>query len=200
NGARCLAYYVSQDKKKLGSFNIETMAGLLKAQVTKQSVKINMTGPNSIKLNLSIKINGRNMSLNFVNTGVPHAVIFCDPIESIDVHSLGRLIRFHSKFSPAGTNVNFIEPVGPNSIKIRTYERGVEGETLACGTGSVAAAIIYALKLKSSGLLKEDEVSVDVITASGEVLKVCFDIVKNKVKNVWLNGKANLVYKGECHV
>jgi diaminopimelate epimerase len=96
--------------------------------------------------------------------------------------------------------VNFIEPLGLNNIKIRTYERGVEEETLACGTGSVAAAIVYVLKLKQSGLTKENEFNISVDTVSGETLKVCFNIVKNNIKNVWLEGRAKTICQGEYYV
>jgi diaminopimelate epimerase len=115
------------------------------------------------------------------------------------VHHLGSLIWFHKAFKPQGTNVNFIEPNGLTGIKIRTYERGIEAETLACGTGSVASAIIYSLKLINAGLIKKDVVSINVNTASGEVLKVSFQVANKKVSNVWLEGKANIICQGECY-
>jgi diaminopimelate epimerase len=195
NGARCVAYYISRSQIK-----IETKAGILEASVDEDNIKIKMTNPTDIRLNSSIKLNKKSLRFNFINTGVPHAVFLCEGIEKIDVHSLGRLVRYHKEFKPRGTNVNFIEPIGLNFIKIRTYERGVEDETLACGTGSVAAAIIYFLKLKKSRLSKLNFAEINVKTVSGEELKVFFDLFRNKIKNVWLEGKAKMVFTGDCYV
>lgn len=203
NGARCVVYFLAKValKKTKAQFKIDTKAGILKAQIQKDSVKINMTNPHSARLNSTIRLGRHTLRFNFINTGVPHAVILCEGIEKIDVHSLGRLVRFHKKFKPAGTNVNFVEPAGLSRLKIRTYERGVEEETSACGTGSVAAAIIYALKLRNSGLIKKDnKFSIGVDTVSGEILKVYFEISKNKISNVWLQGMARIICKGETHV
>jgi len=121
---------------------------------------------------------------------VPHAVIFVDGLENIDVHGLGRHIRNHKEFSPKGTNVNFIEVLDDDSIAIRTYERGVEAETLACGTGSTASALVFALR---AGIDK----CVKVHTKSGEVLKVYFTRANNKFSDVWLEGNARIVYEGK---
>ncbi|MBL7196637.1 MAG: diaminopimelate epimerase [Candidatus Omnitrophica bacterium] len=198
NGARCVVYFLMNAMSKARSqIRIETKAGILRAQVNQDNVKINMTNPKNIKLDMTIRLKKHPLRFNFINTGVPHTVILCEGIEKMDVHSLGRLIRFHKRFKPAGTNVNFVEPIDLSKIKIRTYERGVEEETLACGTGSVAAAIIYMLKLRKSGLIKEDRCSIEVDTVSGEILKVYFDIYKNKINNVWLEGKARIICKGQ---
>jgi diaminopimelate epimerase len=124
---------------------------------------------------------------------VPHAVIFTEGLEQIDIVPLGRLIRHHKKFSPRGTNVNFVEVLHSGSIKVRTYERGVEDETLACGTGSAASAIIFALKTNALG-------KIQVHTRSKEVLSVYFARLVDKFSNVWLEGKARKVYEGEYYV
>jgi diaminopimelate epimerase len=202
NGARCVVYFLANTTPRAkGEIKIETRAGILSAQTGKEEVKINMTQPKNIKLGLTVKLRSHSLKLNFINTGVPHTVILCEGLERIDVFSLGKLIRFHKRFKPAGTNVNFIEPVQLDKIKIRTYERGVEEETLACGTGSVAAAIIYVLKLMAAGLLKKDgEFVTNVITASGETLKIYLKINKNKIKDVWLQGRARVICKGEFYV
>lgn len=201
NGARCVVrFLLSSAPKVKGQIKIDTQAGILKAQVCKDSIRINMTSPKAAKLNSILNLNKRPLRFNFINTGVPHVVILCEGIERIDATSLGRLVRFHKRFKSAGTNVNFVEPSGASKIKIRTYERGVEEETLACGTGSVAAAVIYALKLRNSGLTKEDKFKIAVNTVSGETLKVYFEIIKNKVNNVWLEGRVEIVCKGVFYV
>jgi diaminopimelate epimerase len=188
NGARCAALYIG---KKEGKIN--TLAGLIKTQVSSRQVSVQLTSPKDIKLDIPLNVNGRLIKVNFVNTGVPHVVIFVQGIESIDVKGIGKSIRYHAKFAPAGTNVNFVEVKNKNLIQIRTYERGVEDETLACGTGSAASAVIFALK-------QAIEKSVQVKTQSGETLKVNFKKNNNKFQDLWLAGSAKIVYKGEYYV
>jgi diaminopimelate epimerase len=116
-------------------------------------------------------------------------------LDKIDVPNLGRQIRFHGKFAPAGTNVDFAQVLNRSSIKVRTYERGVEDETLACGTGAVASALLYAMRYPLYATRR-----VNVVTKSGETLKVYFEKVRNKFSDVWLEGKAGIAYKGEYYV
>ena len=184
NGARCVA--LISGKKEAKMF---TPAGIINTQVSGGRVKIKLTDPKAIKLDIPIKVNGRLIKVNFINTGVPHVVVFVNGLDKIDVVGIGRLIRRHPRFAPAGTNVNFVEVKNGDLIRIRTYERGVEDETLACGTGSTAAGIIFALKNNLNKLVK-------VKTQSGEILKVYFNNKKGKFKNVWLEGSARIVYRG----
>ena len=188
NGARCASLFIGKKSSRL-----MTLAGPIEARVNKGNVRIRLTDPHSLKTDLPIKLGTRSLRVNFINTGVPHTVIFVNGLEKIGVDGLGRQIRFHKKFAPKGTNVNFIEVIDSSSIKIRTYERGIEGETLACGTGSSASALIFVLKSGASGPIK-------VHTKSGEVLKVYFKRMGNRFSDVWLEGKASIVYKGEYYV
>jgi len=193
NGARCVALFVGRQAScvvRKTKLKIETKAGIIPAEVNGDNVKIRLTDPKGIKLDIPLRVNGRMIRVNFVNTGVPHAVIFCAQLDKLSISEIGRAVRFHEKFSPSGTNVNFVEVLKPDSIKIRTYERGVENETLACGTGSTAAAIIFSLKTNFSG-------KVNVVTKSKEVLKVHFRRGGKRLEDVWLEGKAGIVYKGE---
>lgn len=196
NGARCVALYISRKPQAASrQLEIETKAGIIQVKVKADTVKIKLTDPKDIKLDLPIKINHRLLKINFINTGVPHCVVFVDGLDKIDVFNLGRQIRYYSRFAPAGTNVNFAEALNNKSVRIRTYERGVEGETLACGTGSVASALIYASKLGigSNG-------RVNVLTKSGETLEIYFKKIKGSFKDVWLEGNAKKVYKGVYYV
>jgi diaminopimelate epimerase len=190
NGARCVALYVSRPNVK-----IETKAGIIDSEINGQNVKIRLTDPQDTKSDISIKVNNRLLRMHFINTGVPHTVIFVEGLDEIDVFNIGREIRNHKKFRPAGTNVDFVEVFNNHAIKIRTYERGVEDETLACGTGAVASALVmsYELGVRSKG-------KVNVQTESGEILKVYFQKIKNKFTDVWLEGKTRIVYKGEYNV
>jgi diaminopimelate epimerase len=203
NGARCVALYLTAKlpacrtgrKTPNSKLRIETKAGIIKSEVNGESVLINLTDPKGLKLEIPLKVNNRSIRVNFINTGVPHTVVFVEGLERIDVTNLGRQIRFHRHFAPAGTNVNFVEVLNNNSIRVRTYERGVEDETLACGTGSVASALIASYMLCSPG-----KKVVSVHTKSGEVLKVYLNENKNKFQDIWLEGRAHIAYKGVYYV
>jgi diaminopimelate epimerase len=172
---------------------IETKAGIIESQVDAGNVRIKLTPPRDIKLDIPLKVDGRGLKLNFINTGVPHVVIFVEGLDKIDVSGIGRTLRYHKKFAPRGTNVNFVETLSQDSFKIRTYERGVEDETLACGTGTVASALIFARK---SGATHK----IEAYTRGGEKLTVYFERSKNSFNNVWLEGRARIVYEGEYYV
>jgi len=200
NGARCAALFVAGYHpvgRLLGlkKISIETKAGVIASEVRADNVRIKLTRPKGLKFNIPIVINGRNLRVNFIDTGVPHAVVFVSGLDKIDVNGIGRQIRFHKRFSPQGANANFVEVLAGNSIAVRTYERGVEDETLACGTGSVASALISTLscRLQAAGCVK-------VNTRGKEVLKVYFNKTGDKCEDVWLEGKARIVYKGEYDV
>jgi diaminopimelate epimerase len=128
-------------------------------------------------------------TVHFINTGVPHAVVFVDQLETMEVFDVGRHLRYHREFAPAGTNANFVRVRDGHSLDIRTYERGVENETLACGTGSIASSIIAA----RLGLVASP---VRVSTASGEVLTIHFEPAVTGAGNVRLQGSARIVFRG----
>ena len=186
---------IKNQKSKI--IKIETKAGIIEAGVNRKTdeIKIKMTQPRDIRLGLPIKIGKRKIKVNFINTGVPHAVIFVEGLDKIDVVNIGRQIRFHKRFLPEGTNVDFVQIIDDNNIKIRTYERGVEDETLACGTGAVASALLYAIRYTLYAKQR-----INVCTKSGEVLKVELNKVNGKFKEVWLKGKARRVCSGVYYV
>jgi len=189
NGARCSVLYLGRSNAGL-----ETKAGIIQSQLRGDNVRIKLTGPRNIRLDIPIKVNNRNLKANFIDTGVPHAVIFVEGLDEIHVSQIGRVIRNHKRFAPRGTNVDFVEILGKDLISIRTYERGVEDETLACGTGAVASALIFATRCSLVST------KINVITKSREILKVYFDRINNKFSDVCLEGKAKIVYKGEYYV
>jgi len=211
NGARCIALYKSHCLRKAlahkvsaqrseaspkgttSQVKIETKAGIIESLVSGENVRIKLTKPRGIKLDLPIRVMGRNLKTNFIDTGVPHAVIFVEGLDEMYINDLGRAIRYHAQFAPAGTNADFVEVMGEDKICLRTYERGVEDETLACGTGSVAAALIFSLK---TGADKR----VDVRTLSGETLRVYFKKEDQGFSDVWLEGRARIVYTGVFNV
>ncbi len=204
NGARCAALYLSHQSSVRGrqpktkKLKLETKAGMINAEVRGNSVKINLTDPVDIRLDLTVKISGKNYEVDFIDTGVPHAVVEIKGLDKVPVRELGRLIRHHGLFRPVGTNVDFVNVVDRDHILVRTYERGVEDETLACGTGSVASAIITTLNSRAviRGLGKNTGHKVFVKTKGGEDLIVYFKVLKKKVTDVWLEGRAEIVFTG----
>ncbi len=204
NGACCVAlwrFLTIKQKSKEIEFN--TKAGLIKAQLKGKikskktlataKIKTKTTDPYGLKEDIRLTVLGRKIKGNFINTGVPHLVVFVEGLGLIDVRAIGQAIRNNKFFKPQGTNVNFVE-VKKSKIELRTYERGVEAETLACGTGSIASAIIYSLKKSGKNNSLE---SVDVKTKGGQVLTVSFGRSGKKIKNVWIEGEASLVFKGK---
>ena len=189
NGSRCVALYATAKGIAPKDMDIETLAGVLNARVDGDMVKVKLTDPRDIKWNLCLMIHKCPYRVNFTNTGVPHVIHFVEDLDRVDVKDLGWKIRYHEDFAPAGTNVDFVKIVDKKNIKIRTYERGIEDETLACGTGSVASAIIAAEAEKLDS-------PITVETRGGEKLKVYFDKIEGEFRNVYLEGRAQLVYEG----
>lgn len=189
NGARCLARLALDIGAAPANMSIETIAGELKATVTDNSVTLFMTEPKDWTLEETLALGSSTCSCSAVNTGVPHAVIVVDDLPGLDIKKMGALVRYHDRFKPAGTNANFISVDSSSRISVRTYERGVEDETLACGTGITASALIAA-KL---GLVKAP---VTVVPASGDELKVDFSLTTSGADKVTLSGPAEYVFRG----
>ena len=142
NGARCFAWFVQSVAGAKDGVSFETGAGIIRATFQEARVTVNLTAPKDLRLNELVPHAGAKLTVHSLNTGVPHAVIFVPDADQAMVQQLGAAIRYHEHFKPKGTNVNFVQVLGPDHIRVRTYERGVEGETLACGTGVTASALI----------------------------------------------------------
>lgn len=197
NGARCISRFAYLIGAAGESMAFETQAGVYRAEMKGDDVILTLSDPTNLRLEVPVAIPElKGGSVDVVNTGVPHAVAFVDEVTTLDLQGLGSRIRHHQVFQPAGTNVNFAKVEGKDLIAVRTYERGVEGETLACGTGSVAVALIANLK----GLA---ESPVSIRTSGGPVLKIHFDRRKGEggsssggFYKVRLEGEARVVYEG----
>ena len=190
NGYRCVGLYAHELLKFPKTMRVETLAGEIKIDVNSKTVKAKMADPTEYREKLEIpNVGGQTLRAAFINTGVPHVVIFTEGLDQAPVVELGRAIRYHKTFHPRGTNVNFAEVTGKNSLSIRTYERGVEDETLACGTGTVASAMV-------ANLTGRVQTPVRVKTKSGETLIVNFERNKNQVRDVYLEGTTKFVFEG----
>jgi diaminopimelate epimerase len=203
NGARCAARYAFSRDIAPANMKFETIAGTISAQMIGDSVKIRLTAPSDIMMSRSIDIDGKQVEVHSINTGVPHAVYFVADNSETPVLEWGRLIRHHKLFEPAGTNVNFVH-LPENELHVRTYERGVENETQACGTGAVASALIAALHGHVTSPVK-------VNTSGGEQLIIHFSLVdtdpeqrdqdndrhEQRITEIYLEGPASFIYDGE---
>jgi diaminopimelate epimerase len=195
NGARCFGKYTAQlssPAKKIVHF--ETIAGVLSAELLGDDVRIAMSDPTDLELDAPVQIEGLDAPIHLLNTGVPHVVVFVDDLENLDVMKHGAALRYHEYFSPAGTNVNFAKIIDAQHIAIRTYERGVESETLACGTGMTACALIHNLITQAAS-----PVLVDV--QGGDTLEIGFETYETDTfSDVTLTGAADFVYEGEIAI
>jgi diaminopimelate epimerase len=191
NGLRCVARFAYLNGIAPMKHTIETGRGIMHAEIRPNGrVMVQMPDPIDCRLRLNIEIDGTMREGHFVNTGVPHVIYFVDDVEKVDVVRQGRATRHHPLFAKEGTNANFVQISNPHFIKIRTYERGVEDETLACGTGSVAAAVIASALGKTNPALS-------VETRSGITLGVHFKKDALTFSEVHLEGDARIIYKGE---
>ena len=196
NGARCFTAFVSHlSGGKITKLCFETMAGIVRGQVNPdEDVTIRLTEPNSLKLNILPADNIIPAPVHFLNTGVPHAVVFLPDVENIDLNTMGAYLRYHRSFAPAGTNADFATVMSAQHLRLRTYERGVEGETLACGTGITATAMLHAALTGAASPIKVD-------AAGGDTLSVAFTrIGSTEFSDVTLTGPASIVFRGEISV
>ena len=191
NGARCFARFAARlTGQKNGTISFVTMAGPISAELLPgERVKLSMGRPHSLQLAHSLNMEGEDLEVHSINTGVPHAVTFVSDLDSVPVVSLGRGLRNHQRFMPAGTNANFVQVLAPGSLGVRTYERGVEDETLACGTGVVASALIYHLRSQAPS-------PISVKVRGGDILEVGFELEDGNLVNVSLSGPADFVFNG----
>jgi diaminopimelate epimerase len=190
NGARCAARFAFLNNIAAKTHAFETDAGVVAAEIIGDRAKIKMPDPSPIKADFTIELTDAPGTLSSVNTGVPHVILETAKLDDVDVFNRGREIRYHKTFAPDGTNVNFATVLEENRIAIRTYERGVEDETLACGTGSIAAALVTAAK---NGW----QSPVNVHTRSGIKLTIHFARRDNGFRDVYLEGDARVIYRGE---
>jgi diaminopimelate epimerase len=203
NGARCVAVYLKRDGRwrmedGRKPVTIDTNAGLLSATVRGERVAMRMADPTDLRKPVSLRIRGEEVRVTPLNTGVPHIVVPVRQLDRLAVPELGRALRFHRAFSPDGTNVDFVQPSADGRLRVRTYERGVEAETLACGTGVAASAVAYVLDNGAAGHGERHRVAVE--TRSGEAMAVSFTVVKAgrgvAVTDLVLEGRARRICEG----
>ncbi len=182
NGARCIARLAFDLGAVSARMKIETGAGIVHAEVLGDLIRLDLTDPTDLELDLPVDLE---WPVDFVNTGVPHAVAWVDNVQAVDLPKAGSTLRYHKLFEPNGTNANFARVEANGALSLRTYERGVEAETLACGTGAAAVAVLAAER----GWVK---LPVSVHCVGGHDL-----VIDNACGKTTLTGGAERVFDGE---
>ncbi len=196
NGGRCIAAFANMRGLAGASQRFEALDYVYSAILKDGLVELLMKDPRDLRTNIVLPIGGKRLRMHFVDTGSPHVVIMLskkDDLAKVAVERIGRQIRNHREFKPEGTNVNFVKLERDNGLSIRTYERGVESETLACGTGSIASAVIAH---ETAGLMPP----IRIVPRSGETLEVNFAETKGGIREVKLKGPAKVVFEGNVEI
>lgn len=181
NGGRCIVAFAEMLNLFKEKTTFIAIDGLHEATIENEFVKLKMQDVNEVEVH---------DSHTFLDTGSPHHVTLVENLKEYDVKTEGSKIRYGSPYNNEGTNVNFVDQINANTFAVRTYERGVEDETLSCGTGVTAVALAMHATKKTN----TEEVTLNV---EGGTLKVSFEKTTNGYKNIWLQGPATLVFKGE---
>jgi diaminopimelate epimerase len=189
NGARCFGRYTARLLNGAqSSLSFETIAGTLTAELVGEEVRIEMSDPVGLEMNAPVESVA---PVHNLNTGVPHAVVFVDDLPGLDVVKVGAAIRYHDHYQPNGTNANFVEVLAPDHLAVRTYERGVEDETLACGTGITACALVHHLLTGAPSPIRID-------VKGGDTLAIGFEKDGgSQFTKVTLTGPADFVFEGQ---
>lgn len=194
NGARCISKFANMIGAAKTHMEFETISGIYKSKITGDKVKVYFPPVHrtNFMLNQTHNFLDKITQYHYCLIGVPHVVIQADDIDKMPYKELiltGRTIRYSKDLFPQGTNVNFVEFIDERNIKVRTYERGVEDETLACGTGSTATAIVM-------GLLEKAKPPIDVYTRGG-ILKIHYEIERDLINEINMTGEVKTVFEGE---
>lgn len=193
NGIRCLAHFAYHLTDQQESYSVETMNHIHTVHIHGDSVTATMIQPTDIQKEVKISFNRNNFSLHVIDTGVPHAVIFMEDIKSIDIEKFAPPIRYHQFFLPRGVNVDLASIPKDGFIVMRTYERGVEKETLACGTGATAVALM-------ANIIYQLPPPINIKTRSNDILKINFNGQGNAITNISMTGPAQFIYQGQLKI
>jgi diaminopimelate epimerase len=191
NGGRCIARYAYETGIAGREMRFEAFGYVYRAAVTPLGIRLQLKVPSGLRSGIRLTWGSEDYTADYVNTGSPHAVVFVPDLERIDVVGMGRWMRHHPEFAPEGVNANFVQVIDPTTIRLRTYERGVEAETLACGTGSVASALVHRTRSTGTG-------TVSVQVRSGSTLLVHCGVSNSSAPE--LEGEATNVFHGEALV
>jgi diaminopimelate epimerase len=187
NGGRCCVMLARTNGIEHDDVSFEALGYVYKAAFTGEGIRVAMKSPVKIRRCIPVHTSAGRFLCHAIDTGAPHVVTFVEDLGAIDVAGVGRELRHHREFQPDGANIDFVRVMGRDAISMRTYERGVEAETLACGTGAIASAVLTALERGATS-------PISVRTLSGEDLRVSFVIDSSDVRDISLEGHARIVF------
>jgi diaminopimelate epimerase len=192
NGARCIAQFAYSLGIQNSILKIETLGGLVKSiREEGETIRINMGKPHDVRAHFLTKIGDTSHEVFFMNTGVPHAIIFIKNIESIPVKEWGGIVRHLPEFQAQGSNCNFVEVIDSHNIKVRTYERGVEDETFSCGTGTCASAIASVMHKGLEWPIQSKNLQNEVLTIDSSITQ------SNHSCDFFLIGNVHTSFEGQ---
>lgn len=189
NGARCIARLAYDLGAAPACMHIETTSGMLEAEILSDIVRLHLPAPVDCRCHQTLELDNQTVRYHAIHTGVPHAVVETQALDSMDVCRIGAAMRHHAAFAPQGTNVDFMAITGAHALRVRTYERGVEAETPACGTGITACALI-------AGRLGRVTPPVHVTCKHGDTLEVNYRLTNDGFEAVTLLGPVTYVFEG----
>jgi diaminopimelate epimerase len=189
NGMRCFVHYLRSLGFRDNPYSIEAMHDIIVCYVKADKISVQIDRPHVLHWGVPLDVHGHSFEAFVVHTGVPHAVIFVEDLEDLDIETLGPAIRHDPLFAPEGVNVNFVNTGADGALRIRTYERGVEGETHACGTGAAAAALTAVQKIGIS-------TPVRVVPLSGDYLEVDIRPLTSGGQQIEVSGGAVCIFSG----
>lgn len=192
NGMRCMAHFLAE-KEGRKTFSIECFGKSYGIQVDEGLVFVEMPAPRILKPVIQIDYAGETLEMTWIDTGVPHLVLFVEEISKFPLENLGPYLRYHAQFAPSGTNVNIAQVLKKGVLTVRTYERGVEDETLACGTGCAAVAACAKMRFSLSS-------PIEIFTKSGECLSFNFRNTPSGIQNILMSGPATKVFCGQIEI
>ena len=197
NGARCLARFARDAGLDAEPLVFDSDAGLYQASVPEGSAEVNLFVPSPADFREDVSpecgLSPRASGAHYIWTGTEHVVVFVEDVERVDVSTHGSAIRHDPALQPAGANVNFVQVLAPGTLRVRTFEKGVEAETLACGTGSIASSLVAALT-------RTPDVRQFSVAMPGGTLKVGWEGPAHQPESLWLGGPADVVYRGSLEI
>ncbi len=192
NGARCIARFANLIGAAGPEMTFDTEAGTYRASASETMVVVSFPDIETVPTARPLDTDGESFDADYLEAGVPHLVVWTNDARRAPVAEQGPKLRFHEALAPRGANVNFVspDPAAPEHLLVRTYERGVEEETQACGTGSVASAVCWAQRRGLTGAQ-----TIAVVPTSGDTLEIGFTLEENAVRAITLGGPAHLVFE-----
>lgn len=201
NGTACFVkFLIDEQHFPAGEIRILTQAGVVRGRpVDVPYMRVCIPIPTDVRRDMELQVDDSLLRGDFAVTGVPHLVAFVPDVEAVDMPHMGPLLRYHAQFQPRGVNANFVQVLGPGKLAVRTWEFGVEGETLACGTGCSTAAVMAARRLDWPAEFTRGDSPIEIRVRSGDTLRVWLTLKGDTITDLCLDSIVRPVFRGTLH-